>query len=63
MKKIAVLILALLMVIVICFGCGNSDTNDGKCDICGKSKYAKLSDGNEYCYKHWKSAIDYYLDD
>lgn len=56
-------VFSIVVVIVILSSCGVPDTNDGKCDICGKDKYAKLSDGNEYCYKHWKSAIEYYLDD
>ena len=62
MKK---LILATILVVAILFtftACG-TNSNDGKCDVCGKKKYAKLSDGNEYCYTHWNSALDYYLDD
>lgn len=63
MKRILTIFLTTLMIILMLAGCGGTNSNDGKCDICGKSKYAKLSDGNEYCYTHWKSAIDYYLDD
>lgn len=62
MRKLAAIALLLSLLILTCSACG-TDANDGKCDVCGKSKYAKLSDGNEYCYEHWKSAIDYYLDD
>ena len=63
MIKGIVTYILLLTLIVFTFSACGEDTNDGKCDVCGKSKYTKLSDGNEYCYDHWKSAIDYYLGD
>lgn len=61
MKRLLTLLFSVLVIIELLSGCSLADSNDGKCDICGAGKYAKLSDGNEYCYKHWKKAIDYYL--
>ena len=43
--------------------CNNKvDSNDGKCDICGKKKYMVIY-GEEFCKEHSNFAIDYYLKD
>lgn len=62
--KIIGAIFAIVVCVFLVKACtGDSyDANDGKCDICGKTAYTKLSDGNEYCYEHYKNAINYYLD-
>ena len=59
MKKLFMLVLLIFVIVSGLLGCTN--TSDGKCDICGKEKYTKLSDENEYCYTHWEDAIGYYL--
>ena len=38
------------------------DSNDGKCDICGKSEYMTIY-GEEFCEEHANFAVDYYLSD
>lgn len=68
--KIGVFI-AFIVISILCFfaigtkGCsGEKNHKDGKCDICGNSAYSTIKgDGGEYCYEHYKDAIDYYLDD
>lgn len=60
-----VIILAIMIVIifvVILFGSSDSnDSNDGKCDICGKSVYKKLN-GEEFCKEHFGDAAKWYLE-
>ena len=68
--SIAVLVVilgAIVFIFVSYFGTGSCtpggiDHHDGKCDICKSSAYSSIN-GEEFCYEHYKSAIDYYLDD
>ena len=63
--KILGIVAAIIVALLLLKTCSGSsyDTNDDKCDVCGKRAYTKLSDGNEYCYEHYKNAIDHYLND
>ncbi|MBR4291568.1 MAG: hypothetical protein IKT52_13165 [Oscillospiraceae bacterium] len=61
MKKYIIFLL-FTMIISLIGACSTYDSNDGKCDGCGDTAYSKLSDGNEYCRKCYKEAINYYLD-
>lgn len=61
--------IAFIVISILCFiilgtkGCsGETSHNDGKCDICNNAKYSSIN-GEEFCYEHYKNAIDYYLDD
>ena len=57
--------LGIIVFIIILSFVFNSDSKKGvndKCDICGKSAYSSIS-GEEFCYKHYKEALNYYLDD
>lgn len=61
--KIFIVLAIVGVILILAFAASRPDTNDGKCDVCGKEKYAKLADGNEYCYTHYKKALSHYLDD
>ena len=61
--------IAFIVISILCFiilgtkGCsGETSHSDGKCDICNNAKYSSIN-GEEFCYEHYKNAIDYYLDD
>ena len=57
-------IIASILILIIVACNDTYDKRDGKCDICDKKAYSTINgDGGEYCYKHYKSTIDYYLDD
>ena len=60
--KVAI-VLIIAMLLLKFWPSDSYNSNDNKCDMCGKPSYTKLSDGNEYCYEHYKSALNYYLDD
>lgn len=62
-------LIAFIIISILCFiilgskGCSSeTNHNDGKCDICDKTKYSSIN-GEEFCYEHYKNAINYYLDD
>ena len=55
------LVVALILCFIMLFSSESSNGN-GRCDICNKSKYSSIN-GEDYCYKHYKNAIDYYLDE
>lgn len=60
-----VLLIAIAVIVIIVFAKifhVEADHNDGKCDICKKTKYASLN-GEEFCFEHYKDALDYYLED
>lgn len=59
--KIFLIVLFVLAIIAIFRSCGSSevDSNDGKCDLCGKSSIDKVH-GEEYCDEHIWDALDYY---
>lgn len=56
---VAFLFLVLLLVTALT-SCTPISSTRNKCDICGDKSFAELADGNEYCYEHYKDAIDYY---
>lgn len=60
-RRIRSLILSVI-VIITCFSLSGCivDHDDGKCDICGKASTYSGSE-EEYCDKHLKSAIDWYI--
>lgn len=61
-SHIVVFVIIALIIGVIVYACNKPtyDSDDGKCDICGKKKTYDLY-GEEYCDKHVGDAIDYYL--
>lgn len=64
MKKMMVILLAVLTVGIICFsGCTERDTHGSpnSCAICGKGPANKLTeDQTYYCSKHYPDAWNYY---
>ena len=62
--SIIIFIAICIFVLIILIKAFSNDTDhtDGKCDICNKDKYSSLQ-GEEYCYAHYKDALDYYLED
>jgi uncharacterized membrane protein YvbJ len=60
---IAFIVIAIIIIlIIVAVYPKEADHKDGKCDICGKAEYSTIN-GEEFCYDHYKSAIDYYIDD
>ena len=59
---IGVGIIIFIIIIFFVFNSGGKKGINDKCDICGKSAYSSIS-GEEFCYKHYKEALNYYLDD
>jgi len=58
----SVAIVTILILVLFTFtGCGDTDHNDGKCDICGKTA-TYSSSREEYCDKHLKSAVKWYIE-
>lgn len=49
-----------ILIVIIVGATSKTNSNDGKCDICGKTKKYDLY-GEEYCEKHVGDAIDHYL--
>lgn len=64
MGKVVVFILIIVLIafLILSFKLSfKTDSNDGKCDICGKPASSYSPDGNEYCSKHLEDAINHYL--
>lgn len=61
-SHIIVFLVIALIIGVIVHACNQPtyDSDDGKCDICGKRKTTDLY-GEEYCEEHLRDAIEYYL--
>lgn len=59
-KKIVSLLVLTTMLIFLIMGCTTYDSDDGKCDICGKEAEYELN-GEEYCYEHLGDAASWYL--
>lgn len=57
---ICLLVFALWFIWMICSNDSSTNHHDGKCDICGKSATYQGS-GEEYCNKHLKSAVEWYV--
>ncbi len=57
---VAAIIFIIIMIIIS--NSNKSNSNDNKCDVCGKSAYSSIS-GEEFCYNHYKDALNYYLED
>lgn len=57
-----IVVIVFIIIMVIASNYDGKNSNDNKCDICGKSAYSSIS-GEEFCYNHYKDAINYYLDD
>lgn len=58
------LIIALILVLAFLLqSCGGTKTNsnDGKCDICGKPATRSIK-GEEYCAKDYTDALRWYVD-
>ncbi len=45
----------------IFYGGSEINSNDGKCDICGRPASSYSPDSNEYCQKHLEDAVEHYL--
>lgn len=58
-NKLVCLLLSLILVFALS-GCGEEDHNDGKCDICKKTATYSDSD-EEYCDKHLRDAVEWYI--
>ncbi len=61
-KAIWGLVIIILIIASMISSCDKVDSNDGKCDICGKSEYMTIY-GEEFCKEHANFAVDYYLSD
>ncbi len=60
---LAFIVIAVIVILIIVAAYPKeADHSDGICDICGKSAYSTIN-GEEFCYAHYASAIDHYLDD
>ena len=62
-KSISKIIIFIIIMIFSMSACTSEpDSNDGKCDICGKDVYRyQLGDGAEYCKEHFEDAAEWYL--
>lgn len=60
-------IIFIAVIICVCFllfkACSTPtyDSNDGKCDICGKSATEEIN-GEEYCNEHYGNALEWYVE-
>ncbi len=65
-KRISIIVFIIIIAVIALFVIATypkePDHSDGKCDICKKEKYSDVN-GEEFCYEHYKFAIDYYLND
>jgi uncharacterized protein YceK len=64
MKNIFKIIFVIIFVMILlsqCGSCGSkTNSNDGLCDICGKSAPYKIN-GEEYCKQHYNGAANWYM--
>lgn len=64
MKKVITIIFVIFLLMILlsqCGSCGSkTSSNDGLCDICGKSAPYKIN-GEEYCKQHYNKAADWYI--
>ena len=65
-QKLKYYILAIVVFIIVISSifmltkCSKEDHKDDSCDICGRKAYAEFA-GQEFCYKHWRAALDGYV--
>lgn len=59
-RKLVLFCASTFLLVSLISGCQTYDSDDGKCDICGKEAKYELN-GEEYCYEHLGDAASWYL--